>query len=67
MKQEDREDRTSRRAYQLWLDAGLSDGASLEYWQAAQEQEAAQEAMLKSPSEESFPAGDPAGERGLPG
>jgi hypothetical protein len=59
LKSEDREDRIRRRAYMLWLDAGLSDGASLEYWQCAEAQEAEAEAKATSGAGETFPANDP--------
>jgi hypothetical protein len=59
LKQEDREDRIRRRGYQLWQDAGLPEGGSVEFWQAAEEQEVAQEANTSSRTGENFPAVDP--------
>ena len=59
LRQEDREDRMRRHAYQLWLDAGLPASGSIEFWQAAEEQEVAEEAKTRSNSAESFPAEDP--------
>jgi hypothetical protein len=59
LKQEDREDRIRRYAYQIWLDAGLPDGETLACWQAAEEHEAAEESTHSTPAGESFPAGDP--------
>jgi hypothetical protein len=52
LRQEDREDRVRRRAYQLWQDAGLHDGGSVE-------REVAEEANTHSRVGESFPANDP--------
>jgi hypothetical protein len=59
MRQEDREDRIRRRAYQMWLGAGLPDGDSIGYWQAAEEQEVGEESKVRNRSAESFPAPDP--------
>ncbi len=59
LRQEDREDRVRRRAYRLWQDAGLPDGGSVAFWQAAEEQEVAEEANTGSRTGESFPADDP--------
>jgi hypothetical protein len=59
IKQEDREDRVRRHAYRLWLDAGLPPSGSIEFWQAAEEQEVAEKAKIHSHSAESFPAEDP--------
>ena len=58
LQQEDREDRIRRRAYQLWLDAGLHDTGSVEFWQTAENQEVAEEAKSSSRIGESFPAND---------
>ncbi len=63
LKQEDREDRIRRSAYQMWLDAGLPDGETLACWQAAEEQEAAKEATVTTPAAETFPASDPEASR----
>jgi hypothetical protein len=59
LKQEDREDRIRRLAYQLWQDAGLPEGGSVEFWQAAEDREVAHEAGTSSRTGESFPASDP--------
>ena len=59
LKQEDREDRIRRRAYELWLEAGLHESGSVEFWQAAENQEVAEEAKYTSRISESFPANDP--------
>jgi hypothetical protein len=58
MKQEDREDRIRRRAYELWRDAGLPESGSVAFWQAAEDQEVAREAQTSSRLAESFPADD---------
>jgi hypothetical protein len=61
IKQEDREDRTRRRAYQMWLDAGMPERGSIEFWQEAEDQEAAEEVQVHSRLGENFPSSDPEG------
>jgi hypothetical protein len=63
LRQEDREDRIRRRAYELWLDAGLPAAGSVEFWQEAEDQEVAEEANIPTRTGESFPAADTEGRR----
>jgi len=56
--QQGRECRIRLRAYRIWLDAGCPDGAAMEHWRMAEEQEAV-DAEVEIASEDSFPASDP--------
>ncbi len=59
LRQEDREDRISRRAYQLWEAAGLREGDELAHWLRAEDLEAAEESRRHGRLGESFPSNDP--------
>ncbi len=53
------EARIRERAYLLWLAAGQPEGRAEEFWHAAREAIAAEEAKYDEEEEESFPASDP--------
>ncbi len=59
LRQEDREDRISRRAYQLWEAAGMPEGDELAHWLRAEELEIAEERRHRGAIGESFPSTDP--------
>ncbi len=59
LRQEDREDRIRRRAYQLWETAGLREGDELACWLKAEDLEAAEESRHHGRLGESFPSTDP--------
>jgi hypothetical protein len=59
LRQEDREDRISRRAYHLWETAGLRESDELACWLKAEDLEAAEESRHHGQFGESFPSTDP--------
>ncbi len=59
LRQEDREDRIRRRAYQLWESAGLREHDELSCWLQAEDLEAAEESRHHGRLGESFPSTDP--------
>jgi hypothetical protein len=59
--QQEREESIRLRAYYIWLEAGCPEGADQQHWHEAEQQEApdAQDDVVETASEDSFPASDP--------